>query len=144
MVRRWAWFPAISVSLTVATLERTVRSYGMMQVVIKRVGKNLAVLTSDAPEASAQLERDGYAVLRGVLAPDEVVALTEEIEHAFTTRDPERGRSDRDDFRYEMLNRSALCQEVIGKRAILDVIEPLLGEDCHVIANTCWRNPPAR
>ena len=25
---------------------------------------------------------------------------------------------------------------------ILEVIEPLLGEDCHVIANTAWRNPP--
>src|SRR4030095_12634055 len=36
----------------------------------------------------------------------------------------------------------ALCQDVIGARAILDAIEPLLGEDCHVIANTCWRNPP--
>ena len=24
--------------------------------------------------------------------------------------------------------------------AILDAIEPLLGEDCHVIANTAWRN----
>jgi ectoine hydroxylase-related dioxygenase (phytanoyl-CoA dioxygenase family) len=30
---------------------------------------------------------------------------------------------------------------VIGHRRILDVIEPLLGEDCHVIANTAWRNP---
>ena len=25
---------------------------------------------------------------------------------------------------------------------ILDVVEPLLGEDCHIIANTAWRNPP--
>ena len=25
---------------------------------------------------------------------------------------------------------------------ILEVIEPLLGDDCHVIANTAWRNPP--
>ncbi len=45
-------------------------------------------------------------------------------------------------FRYAMLNRSALCQETIAHRGILDVIEPLLGEDCHVIANTAWRNPP--
>ena len=46
------------------------------------------------------------------------------------------------DFRYEMLNRSALCQQAIGHPMILEAIEPLLGEDCHVIANTCWRNPP--
>ena len=81
---------------------------------IKRVGKNLAVLTGDVPEASAQLERDGYAVLRGVLTPDEVVALTEEIEHAFATRDPERGRSDRDEFRYEMLNHGPRSQAAVG------------------------------
>ena len=41
-----------------------------------------------------------------------------------------------------MFNRSALAQKAIGRRAILEAIEPLLGEDCHVIANTCWRNPP--
>ena len=28
-------------------------------------------------------------------------------------------------------------------RRILDVVEPLLGEDCHVIANTAWRQPAA-
>ncbi len=43
-------------------------------------------------------------------------------------------------FRYEMFNKSALAQRLVAHRRILDVIEPLLGEDCHVIANTCWRN----
>jgi ectoine hydroxylase-related dioxygenase (phytanoyl-CoA dioxygenase family) len=42
-----------------------------------------------------------------------------------------------------MLNRSAAAQEAVGNAAILAAIEPLLGEDCHVIANTAWRNPPA-
>ena len=46
-----------------------------------------------------------------------------------------------EEFRYETLNRSAIAQSVAGHRAILDVVEPLLGEDCHVIANTTWRNP---
>jgi hypothetical protein len=41
-----------------------------------------------------------------------------------------------------MFNRSPLAQWAIGHPAILATIEPLLGEDCHVIANTCWRNPP--
>ncbi|MFN0029027.1 MAG: hypothetical protein ACKV2O_17855 [Acidimicrobiales bacterium] len=40
-----------------------------------------------------------------------------------------------------LLNRSGACQAVIGHRRILDVVEPLLGENCHVIANTAWRNP---
>lgn len=32
--------------------------------------------------------------------------------------------------------------EQVGYTRILEVIEPLLGGDCHVIANTAWRNPP--
>ena len=109
---------------------------------IKRVGKNLAVLTGNVPEASRQLERDGYTVLHGVLTPDEVTGLIEEIEHAFATRDSERGRSDRDEFRYEMLNHGPLAQAAVGNPQILATIEPLLGDDCHVIANTAWWNPP--
>lgn len=44
-------------------------------------------------------------------------------------------------FRYAMLNRSAAAQRTVAHSGLLDVIEPLLGEDCHVIANTAWRNP---
>jgi hypothetical protein len=96
-----------------------------------------------APRASEQLEREGYAVLRGVLEAELVVRVAREIDDAFQALPPERGRPDRAEFRYEMLNRSAACQEAIGHPAILAAIEPLLGEDCHVIANTAWRNPPS-
>jgi ectoine hydroxylase-related dioxygenase (phytanoyl-CoA dioxygenase family) len=41
-----------------------------------------------------------------------------------------------------MLNRSAAVQRAIASRKILSTIEPLLGEDCHVIANTAWWQPP--
>jgi hypothetical protein len=47
-----------------------------------------------------------------------------------------------EDFRYEIFNRSPLAQKAIAHADILASIDPLLGEDCHVIANTCWRNPP--
>jgi ectoine hydroxylase-related dioxygenase (phytanoyl-CoA dioxygenase family) len=107
----------------------------------------LNVRTEPAPEASHQLEREGWAVIRAAIAPADVAALVAEIEAIYATLPPDRRAAQRpveedNDFRYEMLNRSALCQSVIGHRAILDAIEPLLGEDCHVIANTCWRNPP--
>ena len=42
---------------------------------IKRVGKNLSVLTAEVPSGSVQLERDGYTVLRDVLTRDEVDAM---------------------------------------------------------------------
>ncbi|HTO71025.1 MAG TPA: phytanoyl-CoA dioxygenase family protein [Myxococcota bacterium] len=108
---------------------------------IKRVGGNLTVRRGDAPEASAQLEREGWAVLRGALDPGCIAVLTDEIAKAFELYPAERGRGDKSEFRYEMLNRAPGCQAAVGTRAILDVIEPLLGEDCHVIANTAWWNP---
>ena len=108
---------------------------------IRRVGKNLALRHGDAPDESVQLERDGFAVLRDVLTADEVDALTTEIAEVFATTPPERQRTDRAEFRYEMLNRSPLSQRAIGHPKILAVIEPLLGDDCHVISNTAWDNP---
>jgi ectoine hydroxylase-related dioxygenase (phytanoyl-CoA dioxygenase family) len=109
---------------------------------IQRVGGNLTLRSEPAPEASTQLERDGYALLRGVLPPELIARLTAEIEAVFASSEPERSRPDRAEFRYEMLNRSAAAQEAIATPAILAAIEPLLGEDCHVIANTAWWNPP--
>jgi hypothetical protein len=111
--------------------------------VIRRLVKNLTLLEpTDAPEESVQLERDGYARLRGVFDPTEVARMREEIDGIFDATAPERVRGDKDEFRYEMFNRGAACQAAVMHPEILRVVEPLLGEDCHVIANTAWRNPP--
>jgi ectoine hydroxylase-related dioxygenase (phytanoyl-CoA dioxygenase family) len=109
---------------------------------IRRIHGNLTLRSGEAPAASTSLERDGYVLLRGVLPGELVAAVTGEIEEAFRSFPDERGRNDRAEFRYEMLNRGARCQAAIGHPTILAAIEPLLGEDCHVIANTAWRNPP--
>jgi len=109
---------------------------------IKRRHGNLVLLRGPVPAASEQLERDGYAHVRNVLTPDEVAALGSEIAAVFASSEPDRPQDARDEFRHGMLNRSPLSQKAIASRALLDVIEPLLGEDCHVIANTAWRNVP--
>lgn len=109
---------------------------------IKRVFKNLSVFTGEVPEASNQLERDGYTVIAAVFSASELDQMRTEIDEAFAAYGPERARSDAAEFRYEMLNRSAACQRSLAHPKILEVIEPLLGDDCHVIANTAWRNPP--
>jgi len=111
---------------------------------IRRIGKNLGVRgDADAvPEESRELEADGCAVLRGVFTPAELEQLRTEIDAVFASAAPERSRTDAVEFRYEMLNRSAAAQAAVGHPRILEVVEPLLGEDCHVIANTAWRNPP--
>jgi ectoine hydroxylase-related dioxygenase (phytanoyl-CoA dioxygenase family) len=96
---------------------------------IRRVGKNLGLHRGDAPP-----EAD-------VLTAAEVTALADEVTAVFSSTAAERGRTDRTEFRYEMLNRGPLSQAAIGHPRILGVIEPLLGDDCHVIANTAWNNP---
>ncbi len=100
-----------------------------------------------APEASVAIEDEGFAVLRGAFDENEVRALRCEVERVYTevpadVRNPGLPADQREDFRYEMLNRSDACRRLVADRRILDVLEPLLGEDCHVIANTAWRNPP--
>jgi ectoine hydroxylase-related dioxygenase (phytanoyl-CoA dioxygenase family) len=108
---------------------------------IKRIFGSLELRHEEAPAASVQLEQHGYAVLREVLDPMEVGALATDVARVFDEFPADRGRT-AEQYRYEMLNRSALAQAAIGHQQILAVIEPLLGDDCHVIANTAWRNPP--
>ena len=108
---------------------------------LRRVGGYLLPREEPAPAASAQLEQDGYALLPGVLAVEELQRIHSEITGIYDSMPPEgRARVHDDDFRYEMFNKSPAAQSLVARREILNVIEPLLGEDCHIIANTCWRN----
>src|SRR5204863_5068398 len=112
---------------------------------IKRGFPYLQVRNEPAPPESGQLEREGYTIIRGLLSPAEVAELHAEITGVFE-RDPpdvrgkDRPPEDAAMFRYAMLNRSAASQRALAHPRLLSVIEPLLGEDCHVIANTAWRN----
>jgi ectoine hydroxylase-related dioxygenase (phytanoyl-CoA dioxygenase family) len=107
---------------------------------ITRKHGNLHLRTAPASQAAEALARDGCVVIPGVLATAEIDALKAEIDAVFAATGPDRPRDANGEWRYEMLNRSGLSQAALAKRAILDTIEPLLGEDCHVIANTAWRN----
>ena len=112
---------------------------------IKRGMPYLQFRTEPASAETAQLEAVGYAIIRGLLTPAEVADLAAETAAIFE-RDPPDARGDRPPedaamFRYAMLNRSAAAQKAVAHPRLLSVIEPLLGEDCHVIANTAWRNP---
>jgi ectoine hydroxylase-related dioxygenase (phytanoyl-CoA dioxygenase family) len=112
---------------------------------IRRGRPYLEVRTEPAPDETVQLERDGYTIVRGLLSPAEIAALRTEISEIYE-REPADRRGDRSPedaamFRYAMLNRSAAAQRACSHPRLLSVIEPLLGEDCHVIANTAWRNP---
>lgn len=105
----------------------------------------------DGPAAfGAQcLEANGHFLARAVFTPAETAALRAEIEEVYERLPPDwRPGSPTLEhaqmYRYQMFNRSALCQAAIARREILDILEPLLGGDCHAISCTAWRNPPGR
>lgn len=115
--------------------------------VLHKVHHRFRVFDGPVPVESRQLELDGYAHVQGLLEPDELAALRAEIVDVYErippdvragSPTPERARM----FRYQMMNRGALCQKVTGHPRILAIVEPLLGPDCHVISSTAWRNPP--
>ena len=117
---------------------------------LRRVKGYLLPRTDRVTAASQELQDQGFTILRGAFAAAEIAALIAEIDQVYidhpadaraaAVRDP----AEDEDFRYAMFNRSALAQKAIAHEPILSTIEPLLGEDCHVIANTCWRNPARR
>jgi hypothetical protein len=115
---------------------------------LRRVRGYLLPRKDPAPAASEQLQEEGYILLPGVFSSAEVAQLARELNDVYQQlpaddrTDGRRPAQEDEDFRYQMFNRSALAQQAVGNPKILEVIEPLLGEDCHVIANTCWRNPP--
>lgn len=100
----------------------------------------------EPPASAARLEALGLLHLEGVFAGDELAALRAEVVEVFRIWPPdERGepvRVDKAEYRYQMFQRSPLCQRAMAHPRILEAIEPLLGDDCHVINSTAWRNPP--
>ncbi|MEY2570459.1 MAG: hypothetical protein QOE63_809 [Acidimicrobiaceae bacterium] len=107
----------------------------------------LTMARREAPAASHELQEQGFVVLPQLLSAGEVAELRADIDRVFDELPPDvrnvvRDEDDFKPFRYEMFNRSAACQRAIAHPGILEVIEPLIGEDCHVIANTAWRQGP--
>ena len=110
---------------------------------------NYAVHSADGPKLSQAIESEGHAILRSAFGPQEVATLRSELERIYADSEPEMrssaiNRRVGDMFRYGVFNQSAAVQQAISSRSILDVVEPLLGSDCHVIACTSWDNPPGR
>lgn len=100
----------------------------------------------DHPPARS-LEEDSHAFIPGAFSTETIDALRDEITEVFERYPPDQRKNCLDAeraamFRYEMFNRSPLCQEILARREILDAVEPVLGDDCHVVSCTAWRNPP--
>jgi ectoine hydroxylase-related dioxygenase (phytanoyl-CoA dioxygenase family) len=113
---------------------------------ITRASGYLALRDAPATSSSAALQTEGYVILDGVFDQGQLEDLRRDVERVFAeypadVRGEKAPAEHWNPFRYEMLNRSGPVQAAIGHPRILETIEPLLGEDCHVIANTAWWQP---
>lgn len=119
---------------------------------LKRTGnyfthRQADTLPASTRKASLELETKGFTHIPDIITPQEVSALFSQVSAVFDNLPPDgravgiRTEAEDEMYRYELLNRSNLCQALVGNKTILSTIEPLLGDDCHVIANTGWRNP---
>jgi hypothetical protein len=114
-------------------------------VITRRTGY-LALSDEPMPPAAVQLQTEGFVALPAVFSDDDVKELIADVDRVYDEWPPDERSSKYDidhwePFRYEMFNRSEVAQRAIARREVLDVVEALLGEDCHVIANTAWRQP---
>jgi hypothetical protein len=92
-----------------------------------------------------QYNRDGYALIPGVLTPAEVAAAHEAIERAFA--DPRMAETHN---LYDPIVMTRLFEldplfvKFLTREPIISLMEALLGPDCHLIANNTVRNPPGK
>lgn len=100
-----------------------------------------------APPAPEQLrvwledfERDGFVVARGVLAPDEVEEMREQVVRAFDAPDP--AGSDSTIIRHQMFLKGRTFEELIDRSPVIEFVEAVLGQNCHMISeNAIYTRP---
>ncbi len=89
-------------------------------------------------EQVEQFHREGYLIVRGALSPAEVRALRAGVERAFAG--PEDGYGPR--IRVRMFERGPEFEALIDHPAAIDLVEALLGPDCHLIAENALKTGP--
>ncbi len=102
-----------------------------------------------SPEATADLisryNRDGCVHLGNVFSPEEVRELKTAIDQAFD--DPRHKPTGVWDSEITMVRLFEIGQpfiRMLTKEPVIGLMEAILGNDCHIIANNVVRNPPGK
>jgi ectoine hydroxylase-related dioxygenase (phytanoyl-CoA dioxygenase family) len=99
-------------------------------------------------EIEAQVERfhrDGFLVLPGILSRSEVAALRAGVERAFEQPNAVAGlygETMQRIWRPTMFEQGPKFEALIDHPGVIDLIEAILGDDCHLIANSALRTGP--
>lgn len=103
-----------------------------------------------SPEETARIKaefrRDGFRHIPGVLTADEVAALREAIDRLFAdavkTKDPCKFYNPFVAVR--LFEDDPIFADMLTREPIISLVESILGQNCHLIANNVVRNKPGQ
>ena len=108
-------------------------------------------IPAEAPPAEAlegwmeRFHRDGYLLLSGLLAPEDVAAMKEKIDRAFADEHLTQTDNRYGDFiMCRMFELDPFFQDLLVREPFIGIAEHVLGQDCHLIAQNCVRNKPGQ
>lgn len=94
---------------------------------------------NDTAGMAEALHEDGFALIPGVLSPDEVQATRDAIDRL--TPFGWDGVGVTDHFKC-VFNREKVFLDLIDRPGVVDLAEATMGEQCHIIGQTAWRSYP--
>lgn len=93
---------------------------------------------NDLPSLLEQFHREGFLVLRNVLSSGEVEILRRGVERAFEEPSDGYGHA----IRVRMFERGEEFENLIDHPNMIELIEAILGADCHLIAQNALKTGP--
>lgn len=97
---------------------------------------------AELTERIAQFHRDGFLVLPDAIAPEEVAILRAGVERAFAEPCEEAalyGPVMANIWRPKMFERGPEFEALVDNPRVVDIVEAILGPDCHLIAMSALR-----
>jgi len=90
----------------------------------------------------ADFERDSFVVLRGVLALEEIAQMREQVTRAFNESDLAGNPSTI--IRHQMFLRGQIFEDLIDRSPVVDFVEAVLGDNCHIISENALYTRPGQ
>ena len=111
-----------------------------------------SIHTDAAPfddEQTAQIvedyNRDGFCLIPGVLQADEIAALRAGVDRIFDSQKTGPANNRLSDFiAVRLFETDPIFEEMLTREPIISLVEKILGEDCHIIAQNTVRNNPGQ
>jgi hypothetical protein len=89
------------------------------------------------------LHEDGFALIPGVLSPEEVAECRDHIDRLKPIHWDRLGAGPTDHFK-NVFNQDVFWLPFIDRPGIIELAEATMGADCHIIGETAWRSRPGK